>query len=150
MCSHLPCALAERGQSGLELCEENPWLVALWIEFKGQLPGFLCKSFPYRAEDIFRQQTFVIKTLLSGGSNCPIHWKSCPALWSLYLALVYSLRLIKRLGITACRQSWISRDFESWSTLLLGQGLGKAALVCIFVLSKCTQLQQKEPQTVDH
>ena len=42
ICSHLPWALAEGGLSGLEMCEDNLWLVALGKELKEQLPGSLC------------------------------------------------------------------------------------------------------------
>ena len=40
VCSHLPWALAEGGQSGLEMLEENLGLVVLGRELKEQLPGF--------------------------------------------------------------------------------------------------------------
>ena len=47
ICSQLPWATAEGGQSRLEPCEESlGLLVALGRDMKGQLPGCLCSVMP--------------------------------------------------------------------------------------------------------
>ena len=56
--SHLPCATAEGGQSGLEVHEKNLGLVALGRELMEQPPGSLCYTIPHTAEaNVLRQNT---------------------------------------------------------------------------------------------
>ena len=60
-CSHLPWALVEGRQSGLEMLEERLGLVALGRELKEPTPGSLCLTVPHAVEAILPKQSTLLQ-----------------------------------------------------------------------------------------